>query len=50
MKLENIVALEVHWFETFGGKHMVIPTYMEGLILQNHLKDFGTLPKWNVAF
>jgi len=50
MKLENIAALEVHWFETFGGKHKVIPTYVEGLILQNHLKDFGTLPKWNVAF
>ena len=50
MKLEKIEALEVHWFETFGGKHKVIPTYVEGLILQNHLKEFGTLPKWNVAF
>jgi hypothetical protein len=50
MKLEKIETLEVHWFETFGVKHKVIPTYVEGLILQNHLKDFGKLPKWNVAF
>ena len=50
MKLEKMEALEVHWFETFGGKYKVIPTYVEGQILQNYLNEFGSLPKWNVAF
>jgi hypothetical protein len=50
MKLEKIETLEVHWFETFGGKHKVIPTYVEGQILQIHLNEFGCLPKWNIAF
>jgi len=50
MKLEKIETLEVHWFETFGGKHKVIPTYVEGQILQIYLNEFGCLPKWNIAF
>lgn len=50
MKLENIEKLEVHWYETFNEKSKVIPTFMEGQILQNFFDENGTLPRWNVAF
>jgi hypothetical protein len=50
MKLENIEKLEVYWYETFNDKNKVIPTFIEGQILQNFLDENGRLPKWNVAF
>ena len=50
MKLENIVRLEVYWYETFNEKNKVIPTFLEGQILQNFLDENGKLPRWNVAF
>ena len=50
MKLEEIELLEVHWFESFNSKNKVIPTSLEGQILQNFLDENGKLPRWNVAF
>lgn len=50
MKIEKIECLEVYWHETFNAKNKVIPTYVEGLILQNFLDENARLPKWNVAF
>jgi hypothetical protein len=50
MKSENISSLEVYWYETFNAKTKVIPTYIEGLILQNFLNENARLPRWNVAF
>jgi hypothetical protein len=50
MKAENIALLEVYWCETFNAKNKVIPTYIEGLILQNFLDENARLPRWNVAF
>jgi hypothetical protein len=50
MKLENISRLEVYWYETFNDKNKVIPTFVEGQILQNFLDENGKLPRWNVAF
>ena len=50
MKLENIEKLEVYWYETFNDKNKVIPTFIEGQILQNFLDENGRLPRWNVAF
>ena len=50
MKSENISSLEVCWYETFNAKTKVIPTYIEGLILQNFLDENARLPRWNVAF
>ena len=50
MKSENISSLEVHWYETFNEKNKVIPTFLEGQILQNFLDENGRLPRWNVAF
>jgi hypothetical protein len=50
MKLENIAGLEVSWYETFNEKNKVIPTFLEGQILQNFLDENGKLPRWNVAF
>ena len=50
MKLENIEKLEVCWYETFNDKNKVIPTFLEGQILQNFLDENGKLPRWNVAF
>jgi hypothetical protein len=50
MKLENIERLEVYWYETFNNENKVIPTFIEGQILQNFFDENGKLPKWNVAF
>lgn len=50
MKLENIERLEVSWYETFNEKNKVIPTFVEGQMLQNFLDENGRLPRWNVAF
>jgi hypothetical protein len=50
MKLENITRLEVYWYETFNDKSKVIPTSLEGQMLQNFLDENGKLPRWNVAF
>ncbi|MEY4963592.1 MAG: hypothetical protein RLZZ323_911 [Bacteroidota bacterium] len=50
MKLENIERLDVSWYTTFNDKVKVIPTYIEGQILQNFLDENNRLPRWNVAF
>ena len=50
MKIENIDRLEVYWYDTFNDKNKVIPTFVEGQILQLHLDETGKLPRWNVAF
>jgi hypothetical protein len=50
MKFENIERLEVYWYDTFNEKNKVIPTFVEGQILQNFLDETGKLPRWNVAF
>jgi hypothetical protein len=50
MKLEKIERLEVVWYETFNHKNKVIPTFLEGQILQNFLDENAKLPRWNVAF
>ena len=50
MKKESIDKLEVYWYETFNDKNKIIPTFIEGKILQNFLTEFNKLPKWNVAF
>lgn len=50
MKKESIDKLEVFWYDTFNDKNKIIPTFIEGQILQNFLKENNKLPKWNVAF
>lgn len=50
MKLEGIERLEVSWYETFNADVKLIPTYIEGKILQDFLDENGRLPRWNVAF
>lgn len=50
MKLENIALLEVFWYETFNDSDKVIPTFMEGQILQDFFDENSKLPRWNVAF
>ena len=50
MKLEKIATLEVAWYESFNDKNRIIPTFIEGQMLQNFLDENGKLPRWNVAF
>lgn len=50
MKLENIDALEVIWYETFNATIKEIPTAVEAQVLQNFLSKNKKLPRWNVAF
>jgi len=50
MKLENIEALEIFWYVTFNNDVKLIPTFIEGKILQNFLDENRKLPRWNVAF
>lgn len=50
MKKEGITTLEVIWFETFTDEKKIIPTYLEGQVLQHFFDENGVLPRWNVAF
>jgi hypothetical protein len=50
MKKESIDKLEVFWYDTFNDKNKIIPTFIEGQILQNFLIENSKLPRWNVAF
>ena len=50
MKIENIDRLEVYWYDTFNDKNKVIPTFVEGQVLQLYFDETGKLPRWNVAF
>ena len=50
MKIENIETIEICWYDTFNTKNKVIPTSIEGQILQLFLDETGKLPRWNVAF
>lgn len=50
MKVEDIEKLEIYWYESFNDKIKLIPTTLEGQILQNFLDENGKLPRWNVAF
>lgn len=50
LPLEKIEAVEVFWYETYNDKTKVIPTFVEGQILQLFLKENAKLPRWNVAF
>ena len=50
LKKENLEKLEIHWYETFNENTKDIPTYVEGLILQQFLDKNNVLPRWNIAF
>jgi hypothetical protein len=50
LQLEKIETVKVFWYETYNDKTKVIPTFVEGQILQLFLKENGKLPRWNVAF
>ena len=50
MKKESIDKLEVFWYDTFNDKNKIIPTFIEGQMLQNFLIENNKLPRWNVAF
>ena len=50
MQKESIIKLEVLWYDTFNQKNKVIPTFVEGQILQLYFDETGHLPKWNIAF
>ena len=50
MKKETIDKLEIFWYASFNDKNKIIPTFLEGQILQNFLTENNKLPKWNVAF
>lgn len=50
MKLENIDTLEIFWYDTFNENIQLIPTSLEGQILQEFFDEHKKLPRWNVAF
>lgn len=47
---EKIEALHIYWYETFHENQTDIPATIEGIIIQKHFEEFGTLPKWNKEF
>ncbi|MDZ4070817.1 MAG: hypothetical protein U1C70_03235 [Sediminibacterium sp.] len=47
---EKIEALDIYWFVTYDEKHMDLPGYVEGLLLQRFFEVHGTLPPWNKEF
>jgi hypothetical protein len=50
LQLEKIEAVKVFSYDTYNDNSKVIPTFVEGQILQLFLKEKGKLPRWNVAF
>ena len=50
IEVENIDALDVHWFVTFDDDHQDLPAFVEGHLMQQYFDTFGTLPPWNKDF
>jgi len=49
-KKENIEALDIYWFVTFDKTVQDLPTYIEGVIMQDYFDVHGYLPIWNTAY
>jgi hypothetical protein len=47
---EKLEALDIYWYETFHEDQTDIPATIEGIVIQKHFEEFGTLPKWNKEF
>lgn len=47
---ENIDALDIYWFVTFGRQFQDLPGFVEGQLLQEYFKLHGCLPPWNKEF
>lgn len=50
MKEEIIEALDIYWFVTCDEKHVDLPGYVEGLLMQRYFEEHGKLPRWNRDF
>lgn len=44
---EKIEGLDVYWYVTHNVDYCDDPRAVEKLLLENHLRVFGRLPKWN---
>ena len=47
---EQIDALDIYWFVTMDKNHNDLPTFVEGLLLQQFFDWNGRLPEWNEEF
>lgn len=47
---EQIDALDIYWFVTMDKNHNDLPTFVEGLLLQQFFDWNGRLPEWNGEF
>jgi len=47
---ENIDALDIYWFVTFDEKNKDLPSFIEGMLLQNYFNIYNKLPNWNKEY
>ena len=47
MKMENIYALDIHWYVTHGAANADFPREVEIRLLQQYRDIYGALPAWN---
>ena len=47
---EEIDALDIYWFVTMDKNHNDLPTFVEGLLLQQFYDWNAMVPEWNVEF
>jgi hypothetical protein len=47
MKLENIEALDVYWYVTYGDEYRDFPKDLEDQFLKKYRSVYDKLPRWN---
>jgi len=47
MKLENIEALDIHWYVTYGSTNADFPGELEMKFLHQYKDIYGEPPRWN---
>lgn len=47
MEFEGIEALDIYWYVTYDGINKDFPEDVEGVLLQQFINLYGTLPRWN---
>jgi hypothetical protein len=50
MLSENIEALDIYWYVTYGEQNKDFPRDIEIELLQKFHSIYGRLPRWNNAF
>lgn len=50
MVIENIEALDIHWYVTHNDNFIDCPRILENALIKGFYAVYGSLPKWNNEF